>query len=54
MTSQALKAGLFQIKAPTINGHLKPLNAGGELQSVAIIRKFRIVRQDGLLQVSRK
>ena len=54
MISQALKAGLFQIKAPTINGHLKLLNAEGETQSVAIIRKFRIVRQDGFLQVSRK
>ena len=52
--SEALTAELILVQERLINGHLKPLNAGGVLQSVAIIRKFRIVRQDGFLQVSRK
>ena len=52
--SEALTAELILVQERLINGHLKPLNAEGELQLVAINRTFRIVRQDGFLQVSRK
>lgn len=51
--SQALMADLFQVTVPTINEHLKHLYADRELDSMATIRKFRIVRQEGDRQVSR-
>lgn len=51
--TQALMAELFQVKAPTINEHLKTLYAEGELLPEATIRKFLIVRQEGNRTVSR-
>lgn len=46
-------ANLFQVKVPTINGHLKRLYAEGEIQPEATIRQFLIVRQEGARQVNR-
>lgn len=52
--SQALMGELFQVTVPTINEHLKAIFADGELQPEATIRKFRIVRQEGVRQVARQ
>lgn len=52
--SQALMADLFQVSVPTINEHLKTLFVDGEIQEEATIRKFRIVRQEGVRQVNRQ
>lgn len=51
--TQALMAELFQVKVPTINEHLRSLYADGEIQPEATIRKFLIVRQEGVRQVKR-
>lgn len=51
--TQALMAGLFQVKVPTINEHLKTLYADGEIQPESTMRKFLIVRQEGARRVSR-
>jgi hypothetical protein len=52
--SQALMSDLFQIAVPTVNGHLKNIYAEGELDAGATVRSFRIVRQEGGREVSRK
>ncbi len=52
--SQALISELFQVTVPTVNEHLKGIYADGELQPVATIRKFRIVRLEGTREVSRE
>lgn len=49
--TQALMADLFQVTAPTINEHLKDIYAEEELPATATIRKFRIVRSEGVRQV---
>jgi len=51
--SQALIAELFQVKIPTIHEHLKNLYEEGELRPEATIRKFLIVRSEGVRRVSR-
>jgi len=52
--TQALMAELFQVTVPTINEHLKGIYGDGELRPEATIRKFRIVRQEGVRQVNRE
>jgi hypothetical protein len=51
--SQALIADLFQVSLPTVNEHLKGIYADGELAGEATIRRFRIVRREGIREVSR-
>lgn len=51
--TQALMAELFQKDVRTINEHLQNIYEEGELEPEATIRKFRIVRQEGLRQVNR-
>ncbi len=51
--TQALIAELYQKGVPTINEHLQNIYSEGEVDQNATIRKFRIVRQEGLRQVSR-
>ena len=52
--TQALMAELFQVTIPTVNEHLKGIFSDGELDPGATIRKFRIVRQEGVREVSRE
>ena len=52
--TQALIAELFQVTVPTVNEHLKGIYAEGELEAVATIRKFRIVRLEGSREVARE
>ncbi|HOW52702.1 MAG TPA: virulence RhuM family protein [bacterium] len=52
--TQAQLSELFQVAVPTVNEHLKGIYADGELPPDATIRKFRIVRQEGLRTVSRE
>lgn len=52
--SQALMADLFGKDVRTINEHLQNLFAEGELDPTATLRKFRIVRIEGVRQVTRK
>ena len=52
--SQTLIAELFQVSVPTVNEHLKNIIAEGEIQPGPTIRKFRIVRHEGLRQVERE
>lgn len=51
---QALIAELYQKDIRTINEHLINIFEEGELSRGATIRKFRIVRQEGMRNVSRK
>ena len=51
--SQALIAELFNRDVRTVNEHLKTIYNDGELSPEATIRKFRIVRQEGIRQVNR-
>ena len=51
--SQGLIAELFQVSVPTVNEHLKGIYADGELPAEATIRKFRIVRTEGVREVTR-
>ncbi|WAR44601.1 virulence RhuM family protein [Methylomonas rapida] len=51
--TQALMAELFQKDVRTINEHLRNIYDEGELEPVATIRKFRIVRQEGSRQINR-
>lgn len=46
--TQALIADFFQITVPTVDEHLKGIFAESELEAGATIRKFRIVRQNGV------
>src|ERR1035438_8675862 len=52
--SQALIAELFQKDVRTINEHLQNVFAEGELDEGATIRKFRIVRREGVRGVERE
>lgn len=52
--TQALMAELFQVTVPTVNEHLKGIYGDGELRPEATIRKFRIVRREGVRQVNRE
>lgn len=52
--TQALIADLFQKDVRTINEHLVNILEEGELRREATIRKFRIVRQEGVRQVARE
>lgn len=52
--TQALIAELFQITVPTVNEHLKGIYGDGELEPGPTIRKFRIVRFEGVREVSRE
>ncbi len=51
--TQALMAELFQVKIPTINEHLKNIYAEEEVEPEQTIRKFLIVRTEGIKQVKR-
>jgi hypothetical protein len=51
--TQALIAELYQVSVPTVNEHLKGVYADREVDDVATIRSFRIVRTEGTRQVSR-
>ena len=51
--SQALMAELYQKDVRTINEHLQNLYAEGELGPEGTIRKFRIVRREGVREVAR-
>ncbi len=48
--SQALIAELFQKDVRTINEHLVNIFEEGELHREATIRKFRIVRQEAIIE----
>ena len=52
--SQALMAELYQKDVRTINEHLRNLFDEGEIDPGATIRKFRMVRQEGVRQVTRE
>src|ERR1017187_1798715 len=52
--SQALIGELFQKDVRTINEHLQNIYAEGELDEGATIRKFRIVRREGMRDVERE
>src|ERR1035441_6011965 len=52
--TQALIAELFQKDVRTINEHLGNIFEEGELSRSATIRKFRIVRQEGVREVVRE
>ncbi|HLA86234.1 MAG TPA: RhuM family protein [Thermoguttaceae bacterium] len=52
--SQADMAELFQVTVPTVNEHLKNLYEEGEIEQDRTIRNFRIVRQEGVRQVTRQ
>ncbi len=51
--TQSLMAELFDISIPTVNEHLKGIYEDGELDLEATIRKFRIVRREGVREVAR-
>ena len=51
--SQKLMAELYGKDVRTINEHLQTLFEEGEIDPAATIRKFRIVRQEGVRQVAR-
>ena len=51
--TQALIADLFQVTVPTVNEHLKGINAESELATGPTIRKFRIVLSEGTREVAR-
>ena len=53
MTQRAL-AGLYQVKTPTINEHIKNIYDDGELLPEATIRNFLIVQSEGQRQVERE
>ena len=46
-------AELFDVHVRTISEHLGNVFSSGELEREATIRKFRIVRSEGLRQVTR-
>ncbi len=52
--SQRNIADLFQVTVPTVNEHLHGIFDEKELESLATIRKFRIVQTEGQRQVSRE
>jgi len=52
--TQAQMSVLFQTTVPNINMHLKNIFEEGELNELATIKDFLIVRQEGKRQVQRK
>jgi hypothetical protein len=52
--TQKLLAELFQIGVNTVNHHLKAVFAEGELQPEATIRRYRIVQDEGVRQITRE
>jgi hypothetical protein len=52
--TQMLIAELFQVTIPTVNEHLKGIYEDGEIEPMATIRKFRIVRTEGKREVARE
>lgn len=52
--TQKLMAELFEISIPTINEHLKNIFETGELDDNSVIRKFRIVQNEGGREVERE
>ncbi|MDP8034137.1 virulence protein RhuM/Fic/DOC family protein [Pasteurella atlantica] len=52
--SQAQMAELFEKDVRTINEHIKNVFNEQELEEIATIRKFRIVRQEGSRQIKRE
>ena len=52
--SQAMIAELFQKDVRTINEHLQNIYEEAELDAAATIRKFRIVRREGMREVARE
>lgn len=50
---QAQMASLFQTTIPSVSMHLRNVFAEGELQPLATVKEFLIVRQEGNRQVSR-
>ncbi|MFV8755714.1 virulence RhuM family protein [Nannocystaceae bacterium ST9] len=51
--TQKLMSELFGVTVPTVNEHIANIYDEGELDPGATIRKFRIVRSEGVRQVSR-
>lgn len=51
--TQKLMAELFQTTVPNINSHLKNIYEEGELNSVATIKDFLIVQNEGTREVER-
>ena len=51
--SQAQMAELFKKGVRTVNEHIRNIFKDGELEEQATIRKFRIVRQEGIRSVDR-
>jgi|CXWL01.1.fsa_nt_gi predicted XRE-type DNA-binding protein len=51
--SQALIAELFQVSVTRVNEHLRGIYEDGEIDGLATIRTFRIVRTEGNRRVSR-
>jgi hypothetical protein len=47
-------AELFEIGVNTVNYHLKAIFADGELRPEATIRYYRIVRAEGVRQITRQ
>ncbi len=52
--TQAQMAELFDKDVRTINEHIRNIYAENELEEDPTIRKFRIVRQEGLRKVNRQ
>ena len=52
--TQKLMAELFEVTIPTINEHLKNIFETGELDENSVIRKFRIVQNEGGRKVERE
>ena len=53
MTQRSM-AELYQVDVRTINEHIGNILNDGELDKIATIRNFRIVRQEGLRQIQRE
>ena len=51
--TQRLMAELYKVSVPTVNEHLRGIYEEGELEPLATIRKFRMVRAEGSREVSR-
>lgn len=52
--TQKMMATLYDVSLSTINEHIKKVYEDSELEERATIRKFRIIQQEGLRQVSRE
>ena len=52
--TQKRMAELFGVDVRTINEHLQNIFKSGEIKKEATIRKFRIVQQEGMREVSRE